>query len=305
MTEYGVSAYSEDSILSYKNLLKELNLNTISLLMTCHTLNKESHNIDCDSNDSPSKKNIFKILKQGKQEGYKTSLRVYVDLLSGDWRAYWDPKDKTKAFEELQKQLVSIAQESERIDLDLLILGAEYEKLTQPQFRSQWLSLISAVRQVYSGQLTYGANSNYSSYSTVEALWVPFWEELDFIGIDYYHPMSQGKVDSQAFSLLHQKKLEEILTPLKKWKKPIFINEVGAPIAENGFEKPFEWVWPMDHKENLAHQSLYLESFFLASKEQINNIQIWRYMPNEKKIFKQGYIINHLKTLEALRNGFH
>ncbi len=304
-TEYGSGAYTDQSVTSYKEILKSVDLKTVSFLFTCHTSHKLSDTIDCESNDSPSQVKVFQHLSDLKKQGYQTTLRVYVDLLSGDWRAYWDPKDKPQAFKNLKSKLVMLAQKAQEIEVDLFIIGAEYEKLTQPQYKNQWVSIIKEIRKVYSGQLTYGANTNFTTYPMVELHWVPFWPELDYIGIDYYHPMSDAPIDLEDFKRQHKKKWSQLTDPLRKLKKSFFINEIGSPIAEKGFLKPYEWTWPKDTPINLEHQMIYLKSFFLSMDADLRGLQIWRYMPFEEKTFKQGYLIDHPKTLEFLKQSFN
>jgi hypothetical protein len=304
LTEYGALSYSTESIYEYKKLLKDLKLKNASLLFTCHTKNKTSENIDCSSNDSPSKIKVFAHLKDFKDLGFSTSIRIYVDLLSGDWRAYWDPEDKTKAFANLKRELVNFAKLAEQNKVDLLIIGAEYEKLTQPEFKNNWIEIIKDLRKVYSGQLSYGANTNYSSYKKVESEWITFWDHLDFIGLDYYHPMKPDSIDLKSFTKQHAVKLNKLKASLKIYNKPIFFNEIGVPIADQGFEKPYEWVWPDNHKSNPDHQSLYLQSFFEAFDFKPAGIQIWRFMLDEEKAFKQGYILSRPKTVKTFHQKF-
>lgn len=303
-TEYGASSYSDESVKEYKKLLNDLKLKNVSLLFTCHTKDKKSEDIDCSSSDSPSKTKVFGLLNDFKNQGFSTSIRVYVDLLSGDWRAYWDPENKTQAFANLKSELLAFAKLAKENKVDLMIIGAEYEKLTQPEFNNYWIQIIKDLRQVYKGKLSYGANTNYSSYKTVESEWITFWDHLDFIGLDYYHPMKPDRVDLKSFIKQHKEKLNKLKESLKAYSKPIFFNEIGVPIAENGFEKPYEWVWPEDQKSSPDHQSLYLKSFFEAFDSKPVGIQFWRFMQNEEKTFKQGYILSRPKTVETLRDSF-
>lgn len=303
-TEYGASSYSNESVQDYKQLLKDLKLKNASLLFTCHTKDKKSETIDCSSSDSPSKTKVFGLLKDFKNQGFSTSIRIYVDLLSGDWRAYWDPENKTQAFTNLKSELLGFAKLAEENKVDLMIIGAEYEKLTQPEFKNNWVQIIKELRKVYSGKLSYGANTNYSSYKTVESEWITFWDSLDFIGLDYYHPMKPDDVDLKSFIKQHNKKLNKLMVSLNSYNKPVFFNEIGVPIAENGFEKPYEWVWPKDQKSSPDHQSLYLKSFFESFDSKPVGVQIWRFMQNEQNTFKQGYILSRPRTIETLQHSF-
>ena len=52
-----------------------------------------------------------------------------------------------------------------------------------------WTDLIAEIRTVYSGKLTYAEN-----WDKIEK--VPFWKSLDFIGVDAYFPLNNGKSPS-------------------------------------------------------------------------------------------------------------
>src|SRR5262249_28853224 len=49
--------------------------------------------------------------------------------------------------------------------------------------RAQWIETVRQVRVAYSGQLVYAASWD-------EAQRVPFWEELDLVGVDAYFPVA-------------------------------------------------------------------------------------------------------------------
>ena len=53
------------------------------------------------------------------------------------------------------------------------------------KFADRWLKIIAAVRAVYYGKLTYGANWN--EYDTVK-----FWDALDYLGVLAYFPLTQS-----------------------------------------------------------------------------------------------------------------
>jgi hypothetical protein len=302
-TEYGAAAYAEKNRKEYARLLKKIDGNMASILMTCQTENKTSSEIDCNSENSPKKENLTKMIKELQSQGFKTSLRVYVDLLDGQWRAYWDPKDKKQAFTQLKKILVKYAKYSERQSVDLFILGAEYEKLTRPEFKEQWVDIISSVRKSYKGLITYGANSNYSTYKKPEYQWIPFWSYLDFIGIDHY-PSFDGQNPTKENLIKHHDKYINLYQSVQK-DRPLYFNEVGFPSAKNGYKKPYQWIWDKNEENNFDQQSINISAFLEALKEKkVVGLSLWRYMPNESKVYPKGYNIEHPKAIKALKKGF-
>ena len=68
----------------------------------------------------------------------------------------------------------------------MLSIGAELDQLTGPQYLSYWTDIITAVRQVFTGALTYSASWNTASE-------VSFWSQLNYEGIDCYVPLSNAQ----------------------------------------------------------------------------------------------------------------
>jgi len=68
-------------------------------------------------------------------------------------------------------------------EVELFCVGTEYKKSVKerPQF---WTNLVSEIRDSYCGELTYSANwDNFENIS--------FWNQLDYIGISSYFPLSE------------------------------------------------------------------------------------------------------------------
>jgi hypothetical protein len=302
-TDYGADAYQEQNWQNYLDLLKSLGLQQVSLLFTCHVPDKSSHVIDCDSNNSPSIDRLGQLLQQAKSQGLSTSLRVYVDLLTGDWRAYWNPEDKKKTLERLTAQLVRFAKLSQDRQVDLFIIGAEYESLTQPKYEGDWRKLIKKLRNHYDGPISYGANSNYSDYKITEVEWVPFWDALDFVGVDYYHPMPKESTEPSGWVAEHRLKLKQVLGKLSS-SQPLFINEVGAPAAAKGHLAPYQWVWP-NTEINHGLQLQYLTTFMEVLNEyKIKGVHVWRFMPGEAKVYPAGYILQNNSFKRGLKQSY-
>ncbi len=305
-TEYGSAAYSKESRDKYFSILKKTGANMASVLMTCQTKDKLSSEIDCDSENSPTQARLNAFFAQAQELGYQTSLRVYVDLLDGSWRALWDPKDKKKTFKNLQAVLERYGRYAAKKQIDLFIIGAEYEKLTQPTYESQWTNIIKAVRQNYSGAITYGANGNYSSYKKPEYAWVPFWSQLDFVGIDHYAPFTGKPASLINLTKHHKKFIKKYREATKQAAKPLFFSEVGFPTAAKGHQKPYEWKWTKTDPLDLSQQGTNILAFLTASSENqsVEGVAIWRYMSNQSKVYHGGYDLKHEAAASALKKGF-
>lgn len=85
----------------------------------------------------------------------------------------------------------------------IFCIGTELEQfvLNRPDF---WSTLIKEIRKVYKGKLTYAAN--WDEYKRVT-----FWNQLDYVGIDSYFPVSDAQTPTVA----------EVQEGWKKWKQEI------------------------------------------------------------------------------------
>ncbi|MCB0704366.1 MAG: hypothetical protein KDC34_03615 [Saprospiraceae bacterium] len=111
----------------------------------------------------------------------------------------------------------AIAQE---MDVELFSIGVEFKKSVVVR-EAFWRGLIQKVKTVYNGPLTYSANWD-------EFQSVPFWDALDYIGIDAYFPLLDHKTpDVKALTKSWRPHLEKIRTVYKKTNKPVLFTEFG------------------------------------------------------------------------------
>ena len=130
--------------------------------------------------------------------------------------------------------LMEYAELAEEVNAEILCVGTELELFTKyrPEY---WYSLIEKIRSVYKGKLTYAANWN-------EYRKIPFWDKLDFIGIDAYFPVSNHKTPSFEDCLAGwQKHKFEILKLSSTYKKKVLFTEYGYRSVDYAGEKPWDY----------------------------------------------------------------
>jgi len=129
--------------------------------------------------------------------------------------------------------ILTYARVAEEEKADLLCIGTEMEAFhkNRPEF---WNGLIKEVREVYKGKITYAAN--WDEYKDV-----PFWTDLDFVGIDAYFPVALSETPS----------LDEAKAGWAKWKdemeelslavdKQILFTEYGYRSLDYAGKEPWE-----------------------------------------------------------------
>ncbi len=300
-TDYGAAAYSKKFNQRYLQIVKKIGLKSVDILYTCQVEDEKDPDIKCNTQDSPRRSVLEKLIKDLKRKGLYVSLRAYVDLKNQKWRALWRPEPLEKGFANLKSFLIEMATMAKDLKIDQLYLGSEYELLTHKGNHKYWSSIIDEVRKVYKGRLLYAANGNPNNREIKEYQWVPFWPELDAIGINHY-PEYKGELNYNLLLEHHTKVLSELKSFTQFFNKPLVISEVGFPLANTGALTPYKWEYSKDSKGDQSLQLMNMRAFFKgARKNQIYEYYLWRYLPKERDIHPLGYILDNKATIEMLR----
>lgn len=128
--------------------------------------------------------------------------------------------------------IVTYAALAEETNAEIFCIGTELETFVKdrPEF---WVSLIKKVKAIYKGKLTYAAN--WDEYTRT-----PFWEQLDYIGVDAYFPLTEERNPSQKqMQEGWQKWKPKLETISKAKKKPILFTEFGYRSMDYTAKKPW------------------------------------------------------------------
>lgn len=116
--------------------------------------------------------------------------------------------------------IITYAKLADAKKVAIFCIGTELEQFIahRPEY---WKQLITEVKQLYNGQLTYAAN--WDEYTQT-----PFWEALDYIGIDAYFPLSEEQTPSvESLKIRWQKWKQEMAAFSKEKSTPIIFTEFG------------------------------------------------------------------------------
>ena len=170
-----------------------------------------------------------------KKLGLKTLLKPQVWFSGGAFTGNYDAGSE-EAWQEYEAQyrqyIITMARVAEEHQVEMFAVGTEYGTFakTRPDF---WRKLIKEVRSIYKGKLTYAANWDTYKY-------IPFWDQLDVMGIDAYFPISDDKDPSMASMLLGwQKWANEIELEQKKHKLPVIFTEFGCRTTDYALKEPW------------------------------------------------------------------
>ena len=116
--------------------------------------------------------------------------------------------------------------------MDALCIGVEFTKATLAR-PDAWRQMIKQTRALYSGKITYAANWG-DEFEKIE-----FWDDLDFIGLNSYYPLSKKDNPTNAEMSL---RFDTVKTKIKKvydrFKKPIVFTEIGFRSIDTPWKNP-------------------------------------------------------------------
>lgn len=222
--------------------------------------------------------------------GIQTMLKPHIWVGRDDWRGdIYMPTDAAweKWFADYRTFILHYARFAEENAIPLLCIGTELHKtvLARPQ---KWSGLIGEIRNVYSGELTYAANW----YEEFQA--VPFWEELDYIGLQGYFPLSaEPDPDLETLMAGWQAHLDAIRALQERVGRPVLFTEIGYRSWHEAAERPWEWPERNDDTgfDAVLQQRLY-EAFFRTFWHQdwVAGAYWWKWFPGHSAVGGQGDI---------------
>ena len=223
-----------------------------------------------------------------RQLGIKTLLKPHIWMRpssTGKWRSdieMGSEEDWRSWFEDYRKFILHYAKFAQKNGIEALCIGTELHQ-TVVKREKEWRKIISEIRQVYDGKLTYAANW----YREFEEL--KFWNELDFIGIQAYFPLAKKEdptlEELKNGWLSHMEAIEDVS---KKYNKPVVFTEIGYRSDANAAIKP--WEWParrsreIANEQDLQTQANCYEAFFQIfwKKEWVAGAYFWKWFPKSR-----------------------
>ena len=166
-------------------------------------------------------------------------------------------------------ELQRIAKIAAEEGAEALSIGTELAKTTQ---RPEWNELIRIARSAFPRRLYYIAHNN------EEAEAVPFWPQLDAIGVSLYPPL--GADDDRSGRLAVMRGVAERLDAMSlRLGRPVLVGEIGLRSAEGAAAKPWE-----SAEERAAPAQPRLQADVLTdwlsvlNRPSVHGVLIWRWL---------------------------
>jgi Ca2+-binding RTX toxin-like protein len=163
--------------------IASLGSNSIELTARIWTPSGTSNSVIADPAKTESDASLLAGFQAAHAAGLSVVFKASISSLDGTPTYGLAPTNVSSFFASYKAEIVHLASIAQAGGVHTLAIGNEMSSLSGPQYKGYWTDLISAVRQVYHGELTYAA-------ATDEAHKVSFWDQLDTIGVNTYPPLS-------------------------------------------------------------------------------------------------------------------
>jgi Divergent InlB B-repeat domain len=264
---------------------------------------------------------IAATIAEANSHGMSVMVRPLIDFLDpakigsygvGDWRSTYNPTNAAAFFASYKTMIVAVAQMAQANGAASLSIGAELDQLTGPAYLSYWTDIITSVRAVFSGKLTYSADwddaiSPWQGQHGLTAgtgnltTQVSFWSQLDYLGVDCYAPLSDAgnptlagliagwtSAPSDPTSLAvtgNQSLISYFASVATQVGKPLLFTEIGYESASDAAKQPSG---TSTNVYDPALQASLYSAFFEAWQQSGNNsllgVYFWNWDPNVAEV---------------------
>ncbi|RZW38010.1 MAG: hypothetical protein EX263_14270, partial [Flavobacteriaceae bacterium] len=233
-------------------------------------------------------------IKIARSAGFKVFLKphIWIDQpIDGKWRNYIYPESEPD-WEIWQQHYTDFILRYAKIaalsDTDMFCIGTELSRLAveKPLF---WTDLISKIRQIYKGKLTYAANWN-KTYKEIT-----FWDQLDVIGIQAYFPLTKTEFPSvDEIAMGWDKYITNMATLSNTYNKQIVFTELGYKSTSGSAIHPWAWAEdPLNTDKTISEetQANCYKAFFktIWPQQWFAGVHIWQLRDNYSKNDRDYY----------------
>jgi len=228
---------------------------------------------------SETSEGISKDILLAQKANLKVMIKPHVWIGHGDYTGDFEltSEEEWKILEaSYQDYLLTFAKIAETYNVELFCIGTEWRSFikARPNF---WHQLIREIRKEYKGKLTYAAN--WDEYSET-----PFWDELDFVGVNAYFPLTESINPSlEELKIAWLPTVEQLKELSVKLEKPILFTEYGYRSVEGTTIKP--WEYYTKGRASMTEQEIALEALYKSywSKPWFAGGFLWKWFNEHSK----------------------
>lgn len=281
---------------SLNKLIERTGANYIVLIPNGLQDTPQSQTIDYSSPATCRDDELIIMIEHIHARGLKVALKPTVNCKNGTWRAHicffdkdvpCEPKWSVwfDAYTDFQLHYAKIAEDT---GCEMFIAGCE---MVQSEHReAEWRKLISDIRDVYHGPVTY----NTDKYQEDNVTW---WDCVDYICSSGYYPVNDW-----------ENQLDRIEPVVKKFGKPFFFAEAGCRSAKGAQDIPNDWTLraPVSIECQTSWYKVMLDA--ISSRDWVQGLFLWDWrikLYPEKNAHKDDGFDIYGKPVEKLVHDFY
>ena len=232
------NGYGSGQAVASLEKLQKMGANAVSIIPYA-TLRDPSRPAPLSVDHSARSENDEAVVHAGRAAarlGFRTMMKPHIWVRGGwpgdirmakeaDWAAF---------FRYYHDWILHYALLAEAYQFDFLCIGTELSQSTLAR-EDEWRALIQKVRGLYRGKITYAANWG----EEFERL--PFWDALDYVGLNCYYPLSADPEASvEDLRRGFRRNIQRVLQVADRAGKPLLFTEIGFTSASTPWINPHE-----------------------------------------------------------------
>jgi hypothetical protein len=237
--------YSYSDATTSRRILAATGGNWAGLLTTWYMDARDSSLIAPDPQSTPTDDGVRRAIDEMHGLGLKVMLKPHVDVKDGAWRGTITPGNPAAWFESYAEFMTHFASLAREKSVEMLCIGTELATMTDSRYAGAWSNVITRIRAVYSGALTYAANGVAPGDEFTS---VSFWPQMDLLGLDVYTPLTDKTNPTRAELVAGWRKNRDghdMVTTLRNFQaahnKPVIFTEIGYRSADGSNRAPWDW----------------------------------------------------------------
>jgi hypothetical protein len=248
---------------------------TVQFVVAGRMENGGSTQVFIDLRLAPTREQMLELFARAKQKNLRIQLMPIVLLQNprgNEWRGTIKPDLWSTWFDSYRYFIGWYAEVAQQGQVDSLVVGSEL--VSTEIHGAEWKRTIADVRQKFKGTLTYSAN--WDHYDKI-----PFWEDLDFIGMNSYWKLGENNKVTVPQIIEKWKAIEKELVAFSTVKgKPIVLCEVGWCSVTNAADEPWDYT-KTDLAPDWDLQRRLYEAFFSHwhGNPHLGGFMVWEWHP--------------------------
>lgn len=270
LTAWGRDDYNSGHARKALREAAKLGANAVAIVVTEYVDDAHATTIHAIHDKTPSMGSLRNVIGMARKMGFYVAIKPHVDTLSGHWRGDIDPADFRAFADSYRAFILRYAELAQEAGAPELVAGTELRNLTHRMATEGdgGERLVRAIRAEFHGTVGYAAN-----WDNVDQ--VPFWDKVDFIGIDAYYPLSRSKSVAELVAA-RRPHIDQARALARRYGKPLVLTEAGYENRAGASETP--WGVPSDAALDDAEQVRLLQALFTAwgNVPELQGIYLWQ-----------------------------